>query len=232
MEKKEPIKVSLSTFFLIIAIIVIAVMGYFIFNFYSQKVNLEKNASELNTKISNLEKTISNIQDVVKDTTETSVKEPIQTTSTQQEINKSYSIKDITGAYKFTKQEKVNGENIDIECILYLYDNGTFGYSHMAMIEQGIMGNYIIEDNTIILNKLFRHGNDLSLGTTKGQLRLKINEDNTITDSNNSFGIESTKNITLKKVSENEKQKYIKDDDSIVDRINACITAGTIYKGE
>lgn len=232
MEKKEPIKVSLSTFFLIIAIIVIAVMGYFIFNFYSQKVNLEKNASELNTKISNLEKTISNIQDVVKDTTETSVKEPIQTTSTQQEINKSYSIKDITGAYKFTKQEKVNGENIDIECILYLYDNGTFGYSHMAMIEQGIMGNYIIEDNTIILNKLFRHGNDLSLGTTKGQLRLKINEDNTITDSNNSFGIESTKNITLKKVSENEKQKYIKDDDSIVDGINACITAGTIYKGE
>ena len=50
MEKKEPIKISLSTFFLVIAIIVIIVMGCYIFinnsNITKEMNNLKSNVSE------------------------------------------------------------------------------------------------------------------------------------------------------------------------------------------
>ena len=38
MDKKEPLKISLSTFFLIIAIIVIIVMGFFLFKINNEKM--------------------------------------------------------------------------------------------------------------------------------------------------------------------------------------------------
>lgn len=233
MEKKEPIKVSMSTFFLIFAIIVIAVMGYFIFRAYNEKALAEEKSNELNAKVNSLENVISNVQNTISTTTETNVKESSKSNIAQQENQKLYSYKDVKGVYKYTTQDQLNGENFDIECILYLYEDGTFNYSHEGVIGQAILGNYILDNDTIILNKLFRHGNDLSLGTAKGQLRLKLNSDETITDSNNSFGIEKTKNITLAKISKSEEEKYISSDDyALIGRINACIKEGTIYNGE
>ena len=58
MENKKEIKISLSTFLLILALIVIICLGCLVFKFYNDK-NIEKNKiSELNTKISDLEKSI------------------------------------------------------------------------------------------------------------------------------------------------------------------------------
>ena len=38
--------------------------------------------------------------------------------------------------------------------ILYLYENGTFNYQPQEMIVQGILGNYTIDNDTIILEKV------------------------------------------------------------------------------
>lgn len=59
MEEKKSIKVSLSTVFLIIAIIVIIIMGYYI---YVEKSNSAKEIAELEANASNMQNTINNLQ--------------------------------------------------------------------------------------------------------------------------------------------------------------------------
>ncbi len=58
MEEKKSIKISLATFFLIIAIILIVVMAYFTYKFYNDKKVATEKVSTLNNQISNLEKEI------------------------------------------------------------------------------------------------------------------------------------------------------------------------------
>ena len=71
MKEKEPIKVSLSTFFLIIAIMVIIVMGYFMYQFYNEKVIATKESAELKTQVNNLQGKIDNIEDTINSNTST-----------------------------------------------------------------------------------------------------------------------------------------------------------------
>ena len=42
---------------------------------------------------------------------------------------------------------------------IYLYDDGTYYYSEKNEIESGALGTYTIDNNVIVLNKLFEHGN-------------------------------------------------------------------------
>ena len=62
MEKYKAIKISLSTFFLVIAIIVILVMGYLIYKIYQDKNVANEEIDKLNNQITELESTVSNIQ--------------------------------------------------------------------------------------------------------------------------------------------------------------------------
>lgn len=64
MEKKESIKVSLSTFFLIIAIIVIAVMGYFMYKIYNEKIETEEKVNSLNSQINTLQDKINKVSEI------------------------------------------------------------------------------------------------------------------------------------------------------------------------
>ena len=57
MEEKKDIKISISTFFLILAIVVIIVMTYFIYN-----LNIEKVAN-LNSEINSLKNTVNKLQE-------------------------------------------------------------------------------------------------------------------------------------------------------------------------
>ncbi len=65
MEKKEQIKVSLSTFFLIIAIIVIAVMGYFMYKLYNEKIATEEKVKSLNNQVNSLQEKINSISNII-----------------------------------------------------------------------------------------------------------------------------------------------------------------------
>ena len=68
MEEKKSIKVSLSTFFLIVAIIVIGVMGYFIYKLNDDKTKATEQVSELNNQIKSLENSVSSLQKAIENT--------------------------------------------------------------------------------------------------------------------------------------------------------------------
>lgn len=58
MEEKQGIKINLSTFFLILALIVIVIMGKFIYKLYYDNQKSANSIEELNNKITNLESSI------------------------------------------------------------------------------------------------------------------------------------------------------------------------------
>ena len=62
MEEKKVTKISLSTFFLILAIIVIVIMAIFMYKFYNEKIEANEKTAELQTQVSNLNGTVSNLQ--------------------------------------------------------------------------------------------------------------------------------------------------------------------------
>lgn len=65
MEEKKSIKINLSTLFLILVIIVIAIMGYFIYKFYNDKKIANNKLEELQNEVSGLESTVNSLQGTI-----------------------------------------------------------------------------------------------------------------------------------------------------------------------
>lgn len=128
MEEKKAIKISFSTFFLIITIIAIGIMGFFIYKLNYDKTKATAQVNELSNRVSLLEST---------------KKEPtiIEKTNTNAEITKNnsdsvvdntksaYSYDNIKGLYKYNK--KLNADST-AQYELCLLDNGTFSYHYMT----------------------------------------------------------------------------------------------------
>lgn len=68
MDDKKKIRISLSTFLLILALIVIICMGYLVVKLYNDKNNETNKVSELNTKINDLEKSINTLSNNMNNT--------------------------------------------------------------------------------------------------------------------------------------------------------------------
>ena len=62
MEKKNNIKINLSTIFLIISLIIIIIMGFFIYKFYKDKQIADSKLADLNNEVITLENTIDNLK--------------------------------------------------------------------------------------------------------------------------------------------------------------------------
>ena len=62
MEEKKVTKISLSTFFLILALIAIIVMGIFMYKFYNEKTEATQKSAELQTQVNSLNEKVSNLQ--------------------------------------------------------------------------------------------------------------------------------------------------------------------------
>lgn len=71
MEDKKVTKISLSTFFLILSLIVIIVMGIFMYKFYNEKTEATKKSAELQTQVNSLNETVSNLQGKIDNISET-----------------------------------------------------------------------------------------------------------------------------------------------------------------
>ena len=70
MEENKDIKISLSTFFLIFAIIIIVVMSYFLYRFYNEKIDATEESEKLSQQINQLEKKVNDLnQDSKNETT-------------------------------------------------------------------------------------------------------------------------------------------------------------------
>ena len=65
MEEKKVVKIGLSTLFLILAIIIIVIMTVFMYKFYNEKIEASEKTAELQTQVSNLNKTVSSLQEKV-----------------------------------------------------------------------------------------------------------------------------------------------------------------------
>ena len=86
---------------------------------------------------------------------------------------------------------------IPCEYKLYLKEDGTFDYHIVFDNDSGFCGNYIINGSEIVLNKLFSYGSDVGITSVSGQVKLKINSNRTITDSNKYYEEFSVKDIIL-----------------------------------
>lgn len=104
MEEKNATKISLSTFFLILAIIVI-IMGYFIYKLNNDKEVANTKVTELNSQVSGLESTVNNLQGTINNISNTINKssENIETnsnnaTQTNTNVSKTFSNDEIKNA--------------------------------------------------------------------------------------------------------------------------------------
>lgn len=246
MEEKNVIKISLSSFFLIIAIIAICIMGYFIYKLNNEKTTATEQISNLNNQINDM-KNIVNTSDVSVSTgNNTNTQKNYELNGTYEWINPEgptmrYTFSNGTFTYTETSSSKgnytISGNKVklifeeqidldgskfkipdkegiieenkliigditlikktpeiysysnmkgiyewknedDIGIQLILSEDGTFAYYFEV---GGITGNYTLVDNTIILNEIFKHGGGMGLVVTKGEKKLTINKDNSIT---------------------------------------------------
>lgn len=117
MEEGKETKINLSTFLLIIAIIIIAIMGLFIYKLNSEK-NIEiKKSADFQAQVSNLNNTVNNLQSKMNTIAETinTSSTPVQQTnsnesSTTQTIDNTFKSDDIK--YDITKKKNQYGEEV------------------------------------------------------------------------------------------------------------------------
>lgn len=191
MEKKEPIKVSLSTFFLIIAIIVIFVMGYFTYKLNDDKTREIEQANELRKRISALEsenntlkqKESTNTQNTTNQVENINNEKTIETTN----VNNCSSVK---GIYKAEITDPT-GEKVEVQ--LTLKEDGTFAY-YNTFNEAHDEGYYTIDGNNITLHVILHCGNDIGATMTDETIKVQYNKDNIVDN--------DKLNITLKKSSD------------------------------
>ncbi len=93
---------------------------------------------------------------------------------------KTYSYKEMKGKYTGTVKDSTS-DGPELAAELYLNDDGTFCFEYAVDAAAGFFGNYIINNDEIMLNTLFTHGSDAGLHFANSQVKLKINSDGTIT---------------------------------------------------
>ncbi len=139
------------------------------------------------------------------------------------EETKKYDYDSFSGLYLFTSKpfySEANDGVVTPTYKLYLYDDGTFNYQLGYVISMGKVGNYIIKNNTIVLNYLFETSSDAALNVVSGEKVLSINGDNSLTDNNQEIPIVEDKSIILKKSSAEEEEEFLKNNMSVEEMIN------------
>lgn len=134
MEEKKVTKISLSTFFLILAIIAIIVMGIFIYKLNNDKTVEIQKSTELQAKVNSLNRTVSKLQEKINKVSETvNAETPTQanssnasTTNNSNKNNVTYTVSVRDEAYATIKATK-NGKTIskEFEMGAMIADTGT-----------------------------------------------------------------------------------------------------------
>lgn len=127
MEEKKVLKISLSTFFLIVAIITIAIMTYLMYKSYNENTSLNEQVVSLQGKVSNLQKDLTeNAEGTTINTTTIQSSKPNNTTTgsststSDDAISEEEALKTATNVYEtaykiFSSEEFRNSENFSFE---------------------------------------------------------------------------------------------------------------------
>lgn len=199
MSEKAPMKISLSTFFLVIAILIIIVMGIYL---YIEKTNSIKTITELENNNADMETTINNLQSKIDSITNTISSDTSNTTTTQTQAttiptntgssssttiptNTSSSSSTTTLTYnslKGTYEGTVisNGETGKV--YLTLCANGMYLYEDIIGTECDGQGYYTFNDNELTLHQIVRRANDPGVQIQNEIINLKLNDNNSFTD--------------------------------------------------
>ncbi len=122
-----------------------------------------------------------------------------------------YTYDDLKGLYTY-RSETIKDENFgneyDAFYYLYLHENGTFTYTMGTGAPFGYMGNYIIKDDTIVLNYLFNTNSGAEIIVTTGSKTITITAKDTLVDVNPSVTVANMTNVTLKKASPVEESEF------------------------
>lgn len=118
-----------------------------------------------------------------------------------------YSYDEMKGVYMYKSeiQKDELGNEHSLWFNLYLYENGTFSYRFGGNVQSGYIGNYVIKDNTIVLNYLFRTTTSAQIFRTSGTKVLTINSNNVLNDSDPmgvfdyDIGVSNPGNVDLSK---------------------------------
>lgn len=208
MEEKKVTKISLSTFFLILAIIAICVMVYFLYVSNTKANDMISKEKELNAKIVKLEDDIAIKQtqinatnnNVNSDSTNSNEVSNSNIISNSSTVENRLTFSSLSGVYVGdAKVEPGTTPDGETEVRLYLYENGSFSYKDNPGLDSGSIGYYTFNDNDLILHEVVACGNDIGRTITSNTMTLQINSDNSITD--------SKLNATLKKLSQKMENK-------------------------
>ena len=173
-------------------------MGYFLYNANSKKVDILSYEKELNAQIAKLEDEIKNKNEEIEtkptqNTVNTNIQETTDnTSSTTNNITYSY----LKGTYKGT----VSNEREQGEVYLILCENGIYFYQDILGTAAGSEGYYIFDGNDLTLHQILRCANDPGRTIASDTITLKINDDNSISD--------SKLNTVLKKSSNTVQTEY------------------------
>ena len=166
MEEKNVTKISLSTFFLILAIIAIIVMGVYIYKLKIDKKSEIQKSTDLQTQVSDSNGTVSELQEKTN-----SISETINTSNVNTSIEKNNESNEKVNTFKVANKSdiKIGTYNADEE----KFDGAGVGYgdcgvtlanNNLCSVYEGYgtshLGTYSIEKNKLICNTLISRGEE------------------------------------------------------------------------
>lgn len=111
-----------------------------------------------------------------------------------------YTYNNIAGVYSaLVTFDDPNSEEDNANFTLSLSNNGTFEYVRSQHAPIGIIGNYIIDGNKIVLNYWFNNASGTDLWVTEGTKTLTIDSSTNITDNNPKYSEYGLTKVTLSK---------------------------------
>ena len=144
-------KISLSAFFIMLLVIVIAVMAYFMYKFYNDKNLEEEKVSELNNKVNNLENTVNDLQN--DNTLNTNDTDNLNDFSETDDEMIEQVIDFLTSGKIISTQSSVGASNPEM---YYFTSNGKFAYMNVPFFTKegetiSSVGTWKIKDNSLVL---------------------------------------------------------------------------------
>lgn len=206
MEGKNA-KISLSTFLLIIAIIVIVVMGLIIYKFYNEKNDFSNKSSELQSQVDSLNEKISTQEKDEKFSNSVSDKKSEQSKklsdSEKQELfNKAVKDNMVFIDSMISTKDYTKKNFTDKEIILLLPDSSEDNIFSSYNDDSGFYKKASISDVEKSAKKLFNRTIDVK--SIKNDDSIRIEDDNVIVEVRSGVGITDAELVSLESLEDDE----------------------------
>lgn len=212
MEEKNVTKISLSAFFLILAIIVIIIMGIFIYKLYNEKTIEAEKSRQLQSQVNSLNGTVNDLQGKID-----SISDTLNSNTSTKNENQTKELSDSEKQELFTKAVKEQTVLIDDMILTKDFSQKTFTDKEIILIlpdssegkifssyddDSGFYSKASIDDVEKSAKKIFDKTINVKATQNNDSIRI-INED-VIVEVRSGVGILNAELISIDVVSNNE----------------------------